>query len=87
LSNRFLHYGAALGNPATRPGAVLAFHDAFIPAIALGALGVVVTALLIDDKEAAGTMRQAAVPAASEEPAAVGVGREAVEPLPADPPE
>jgi EmrB/QacA subfamily drug resistance transporter len=93
LSNRFLHYGATLGSPATRFGALLAFHDAFVPAIALAALGIVLTALLIDDKEAAGTMRQAAVPATSEEPAAVGAHRadaqigEAVQPWPADPPE
>jgi hypothetical protein len=86
LSNRFLHYGAALGNPATRSGAVLAFHDAFVLAIALAALGVVVAALLIDDKEAAGTMRPVAVPATSEEPAAAGV-QGAVQPSPADPPE
>jgi EmrB/QacA subfamily drug resistance transporter len=92
LSNRFLHYGATLGNPATRSGAVLAFHDAFVPAIALAALGVVVTALVIDDKEAAGTMRPAAVPAASEEPAVMGMQgadakiREAAQPSPADPP-
>jgi EmrB/QacA subfamily drug resistance transporter len=58
LSNRFTHYGAALGDPTTRAAAVLAFHDAFIPAAALGILGVVVAALLVDDKEAAGTMRR-----------------------------
>ncbi len=93
LSNRFLHYGATLGDPATRHGALLAFHDAFVPAIALSALGVVVAALLIDDKEAAGTMRAAAVPAASEEPAGAGVQaadakiRGAAQPWPADPPE
>jgi len=93
LSNRFLHYGATLGDPATRSGALLAFHDAFVPAIALAALGIVVAALLIDDKEAAGTMRPVAVPAASEEPAAAGIQgadaqmRAAAQPYPADPPE
>jgi hypothetical protein len=73
---------------------VLAFHDAFVPAIALAALGVVVAALLIDDKEAAGTMRQVAVPATSEDPTAVGVLiadapiiGETAQPSPADPPE
>ena len=86
LSNRFLHYGATLGDPATRHGALLSFHDAFVPAIALSALGVVVAALLIDDKEAAGTMRAAAVPVASEEPAPAGI-QGAVQPWPADPPE
>jgi EmrB/QacA subfamily drug resistance transporter len=93
LSNRFLHYGATLGSPATRSAAVLAFHDAFVPAIALGALGIVVAALLIDDKEAAGTMRPTAVPAIGEELVATGVqGADgqisgAVHPYPADPPE
>ena len=93
LSNRFLHYGATLGSPATRGGAVLAFHDAFVPAIALAALGVVLAALLIDDKEAAGTMRPVAVPAIGEEPVVAGVQgadaqiREAVQPWLADPPE
>jgi len=74
LSNRFLHYGAALGNPATRDGAVLAFHDAFIPAVALTALGIVVAAFLIDDKEAVATMRpvMAPSPAVAEEPTAAG---------------
>jgi MFS family permease len=93
LSNRLLHYGAVLGSPATRGGAVLAFHDAFVPAIALATLGVVLAALLIDDKEAAVTMRQVAVPAISEEPAAAGIQgadaqiRGAAQPWPADPPE
>jgi EmrB/QacA subfamily drug resistance transporter len=86
LSNRLLHYGAVLGSPATRGGALLAFHDAFVPAIALVALGIVLAALLIDDRQAVGTMRQAAVPAPSEEPAAAGT-KGAVQPWPADPPE
>jgi EmrB/QacA subfamily drug resistance transporter len=72
LSNRFIHYGAALGNPTTRHGALLSFHDAFIPAVALSALGVILAAVFIDDKEAAGTMRRAAAPATAEEPTAVG---------------
>jgi len=75
LSNRFMHYGAALGDPATRHGALLAFHDAFIPAVALTALGIVVAAMLVNDKEAAGTMRPAAAPpgAVAEEPTAAGM--------------
>jgi hypothetical protein len=54
---------------------LLAFHDAFIPAVALTALGIVVAAILVDDKEAAGTMRPAAVPATAvaEEPTAAGM--------------
>jgi EmrB/QacA subfamily drug resistance transporter len=73
LSNRFIHYGAALGNPATRHGAVLAFHDAFVPAVALSTLGVLLAAVLVSDKEAAGTMRRAAAPAIAEEPTAAGM--------------
>jgi len=75
LSNRFIHYGAALGDPATRHGALLAFHDAFIPAVALTTLGIVVAAVLVDDKEAAGTMHPAAAPATAvaEEPSAAGM--------------
>jgi MFS family permease len=75
LSNRFMHYGAALGDPATRQGALLAFHDAFIPAVALSALGIVVAAVLVDDKEAAGTMRPAMPPAGAvaEEPTVAGM--------------
>ncbi len=72
LSNRFMHYGATLGDPTTRFGALLAFHDAFIPAVALGALGVVLAGLLIDDREAAGTMRRPATAAVREEAAVPG---------------
>jgi nitrate/nitrite transporter NarK len=86
LSNRLLHYGAVLGSPATRDGALLAFHDAFVPAVALAALGTLLAVLLIDDKAAANTMRQAAAPAISEEPIAAGI-QGAAQPWPADPPE
>ena len=68
LSNRLIHHQAVLGVPGTRPGALLGFHDAFIVASVLTVLAVAVS-LLIDDKEAAPTMRQAAALAASEEPA------------------
>jgi hypothetical protein len=93
LTNRFSHYGAALGNPATRSGALLAFHDAFVPAVALSALGVLLAVILIDDKLAAGTMRPVPAAAASSEPAAMGArqpdaqARDAAQPSPGDPPE
>jgi EmrB/QacA subfamily drug resistance transporter len=86
LSNRLLHYGAVLGSPATRDGALLAFHDAFVPAVALAALGTLLAVLLIDDKAAASTMRQAAAPAIGEEPVTAGI-QGAAQPWPADPPE
>ncbi len=70
LATRLSHYGAVLGNPATRGGALDAFHEAFIVAAALGFLGVVVS-LLISDKEAAPSMRRA-VPG-EEEQVPVGV--------------
>jgi len=57
LSTRLGHYDAQLGNPATREGALLAFHEAFVAAAALALIGLVL-ALLIDDRQAAGTMRQ-----------------------------
>ena len=69
LSNRLIHHEAVLGSPATRHGALLGFHDAFIVASILTVLAVAVS-LLIDDKQAAPTMRQAAPLVASEEPAA-----------------
>jgi len=55
LSNRFTHYGATLGNPATRIGALNAFHDAFLAGVVLNLLGLV-AALLISDRLAAATM-------------------------------
>lgn len=69
LTNRLIHHGAGLGDPITRDGAVLAFHDAFIAASVLAALGIAAS-ILVSDKEAAGTMRQAEA-AVGEEPVAV----------------
>jgi EmrB/QacA subfamily drug resistance transporter len=57
LTSRLTHYGAALGSPVTRDGALLGFHDAFIAAAALAVLGVFLS-LLLDDKEAARATRQ-----------------------------
>ncbi len=58
LSNRLVAYGATLGNPGTRPGALNAFHDAFAAAALLDLLGLA-AALLISDRLAASTMRRA----------------------------
>jgi EmrB/QacA subfamily drug resistance transporter len=55
LSGRLAAYGVTLGDPGTRPGALLAFHDAFAVAALLDLLGLA-AALLISDRLAAGTM-------------------------------
>ena len=68
LSNRMSHHGAELGNPVTRDGALLAFHEAFLAAAVLAGIGILLT-MLVDDREAAGTMRQSV---AIEETAAAG---------------
>jgi hypothetical protein len=70
LTNRLSHHGAALGDPATRDGALTAFHDGFIVAAVLAVLGIAAS-LLIDDREAAGTMRQRVAPGGAEEAIAV----------------
>jgi len=58
LSNRLAHHSAALGDPLSRHSALLAFHEAFAAAAILAMIGVVLAYWLVDDKEAAGTMRQ-----------------------------
>lgn len=58
LSNRLTHHGGDLGNPATSHAALLAFHEAFFVAALLAVLGMILAALLVNDKDAAGTMRQ-----------------------------
>jgi len=57
LSSRLVVYGATLGNPGTRPGALNAFHDAFAAAALLDLLGLA-AALLISDRLAASTMKR-----------------------------
>lgn len=57
LTNRLADHGAVLGNPASRDGALLAFHDAFIVASILALLGMA-AALFISDREAVASMRQ-----------------------------
>jgi len=60
LTNRMAHHDAVLGSPLTRDGALTAFHEAFLVAAGLGMVGIIAS-LLIDDKAAAGTMRQPVV--------------------------
>ncbi|HLA19636.1 MAG TPA: MDR family MFS transporter [Dehalococcoidia bacterium] len=60
LTNRMTHHDAVLGSPLTRDGALTAFHEAFLVAAGLGIVGIIAS-LLIDDKAAAGTMRQPVV--------------------------
>jgi EmrB/QacA subfamily drug resistance transporter len=67
LSNRLSYHGSSLGDPATTHAALLAFHEAFLAAAVLAFLGMLL-ALLVDDREAAGTMRQARVAPPVEEP-------------------
>jgi len=55
LTSRMTYHHAALGNPALRHGAVLAFHDAFFVAGVLAIVGVVAS-LLIRDSDAISTM-------------------------------
>jgi MFS family permease len=52
LTNRLAHHGAILAEPASRAGALAAFHDAFFFAAALSVLGIVAS-FLIDDEKAA----------------------------------
>lgn len=58
LTARLTHYGAQLGNPAARDGALSAFQDAYILMGVISLIGVGV-ALLIRDRDAAATMRRA----------------------------
>ena len=48
LSNRLAQYGAVLGDPATRSGALAAFHDAFLVAAAIGAIGIVASLRVVN---------------------------------------
>jgi EmrB/QacA subfamily drug resistance transporter len=59
LSSRLIHYGSALGDPATGGDALLAFHEAFMVAAGLSVIGLFV-AFRVSDREAAGTMLQRA---------------------------
>ncbi len=58
LTNRLAHHAAQMGNPATRGGAVLAFHEAFFVAGLFALVGAVV-AIIISDKAAAPSMNRA----------------------------
>jgi MFS family permease len=68
LTNRLSYHQAALGNPATRSGALDAFHDSFMIAGLLTLVGVV-AALLIRDSDAMPSMRPRHVVPEHEEPA------------------
>jgi EmrB/QacA subfamily drug resistance transporter len=70
LANRLAHHGGALGPsmPApVRDAAFLAFHDAFLAAVAMTIVGIAV-ALLIRDSDAAPSMRPRGAEAGADEP-------------------
>ena len=64
LASRLTVHGAALGAPATRGGAVAAFHDTLLVPALLSALALAAAAFLIRDQLAAETMRR--VPSAGD---------------------
>ncbi len=66
LTSRLTANGATLGDPATRDGAITAFHETFIVGSALMTIGVI-AALFVSDKEAAPTMRRRQSQEAGEE--------------------
>jgi EmrB/QacA subfamily drug resistance transporter len=71
LTNRMTHHAAQMGNPVTRDGAVLAFHDAFFVAGILAIVGIFAS-FIIRDEDAASTMSERASSGAPvEAPAAV----------------
>ena len=72
LPNRMSHHAAQMGNPATRAGAVLAFHDAFAIAGVLAIVGVLAS-FLIRDRDAISTMTMGAGEGEVAEPAPAGV--------------
>jgi len=67
LAARLAEHGALLGNPATRAGALAAFHDAFAAAALVNLLGLG-AALFISDRLAAPTM----APAGTRQPTTAG---------------
>ena len=62
LSSRLATHGATLGDPATRGGAVSAFHDTFLAGVCLD-LAALAAAALISDRLAARTMARTPAPA------------------------
>lgn len=62
LASRLAVHRATLGSPATRGGAVAAFHDTLLVPALLSALACVIATLLIRDQQAAATMRPAPAP-------------------------
>lgn len=68
LTTRLADRGARLGDPLTRDGAILAFHDAFIVAAAL-AMAAALVSLLISDRDAAPSMQASESSVVAGEPA------------------
>lgn len=66
LTSRLSANDATLGNPATRDGALTAFHESFLVAAGLTILGIL-AALLVSDREAAPTMHRGPMAASVEE--------------------
>jgi MFS family permease len=73
LSNRLVHYGAVLGQASTQSGALSAFHDTFLVAAIISALGIVAS-LRIDNRLAEATMRAPRGAARGEQPASLLAG-------------
>lgn len=71
LTSRLVVHSAQMGNPATRSGALFAFHDAFFAAALFSLLGIAAS-LLINDKLAASTMRRKLPVETAESAAAAG---------------
>lgn len=71
LTNRLGSHAAQLGNPATRAGALSAFHDAFFVATVLTLIGIA-AAFLVDDRTAL-TAAQRQQQAGAEESVPAGV--------------
>lgn len=69
LTDRLVYHGAQLGNPLTRDGALLAFHEGFAVACIFPIL-TFLAAFLLSDKEALAAVRQAPPAAAMISPAA-----------------
>ena len=61
LTARLAAHGAIMGDPGTRDGAIIAFHDAFVAASIMTALAIG-AAFMMSDKLAAGTMQPKATP-------------------------
>ena len=61
LTDRLVYHGAQLGNPMTRDGALLAFHEAFVVASIFPVLAFF-AALFLSDREALAAARKGPAP-------------------------